>query len=140
MSDFVATKRYKTFDEINHKMPLADRERLHKEAVAELERMGYGALRKARRLTQNEIAERLQISQPSVAALEQRTDIMLSTLAKYIEALGGRLEISAVFPEASFNLAPPGSAFHEGSTRKAESKPQRRSTAAAAKKSRRKAA
>ncbi|HEX5284810.1 MAG TPA: helix-turn-helix domain-containing protein [Bryocella sp.] len=83
-------------------------------ARAVTERMGYGDLRKARKMTQVELAERLQISQPSVAALEQRSDVMLSTLAKYIEALGGRLEIQAVFPNGSFNLAPPASAFHDG--------------------------
>lgn len=83
-------------------------------ARRELERMGYSKLRKARKLTQAEIAEKLGVSQPSVAALESRTDIMLSTLARYIEALGGRLEVSAVFPNGSFNLAPPASAFHEG--------------------------
>ncbi|MGI4828538.1 MAG: helix-turn-helix domain-containing protein [Janthinobacterium lividum] len=77
------------------------------EAIAELERMGYGALRKARSLTQVELAGRLNISQASVAALEGRTDLHLSTLAKYIRALGGELEIRAVFPEATFNLEPP---------------------------------
>lgn len=110
-------------------------------ARAEIERIGYRALRKARKLTQEEIAERLDISQPSVAALERRADIMLSTLAKYIDALGGRLEIKAVFPEASFNLEPPGSVFHEGFSRTGlEVKPYRRSAAAVSKKSRRNAA
>jgi transcriptional regulator with XRE-family HTH domain len=114
-------------------------------ARAEVERMGYGALRKARKLTQTEIAEKLQISQPSVAALESRSDLMLSSLSKYIEALGGRLEINAVFPEATFNLAPPGSAFHEGFAasepeRKVSIKSFRRGNKAATKRSRSRAA
>lgn len=110
-------------------------------ARAEVERIGYGALRKARKLTQEEIAKKLDISQPSVAALERRTDIMLSTLSKYIMALGGTLEIKAVFPEGSFNLEPPGSVFHEGFDRtEPGGKPQRRSVAASPRKSRRKAA
>lgn len=58
-----------------------------KAAHEEIERIGYAALRKARSLTQAEIAEKLHISQPSVAALERRSDLMLSTLAKYVEAL-----------------------------------------------------
>lgn len=104
-------------------------------ARAESERMGYGALRKARKLTQVEIAEKLDISQPSVAALEQRSDLLLSTLAKYVEALGGHLEITAVFPEGSFNLAPPASVFDEGfgdSTPKVQIKPFKRAARKAA--------
>ncbi|HEV2577922.1 MAG TPA: XRE family transcriptional regulator [Acidobacteriaceae bacterium] len=116
-----------------------ERDRIREQAVAEVERMGYGKLRKAQNLTQVEIAERLGISQPSVAALEQRSDMMLSTLAKYIEALGGRLEISAVFPNGSFNLAPPASAFHEGFADTAGDSKQQRKTVAA-KRSRRRAA
>lgn len=115
-------------------------------ARAEIERIGYRALRKARKLTQEEIAERLDISQPSVAALERRTDVMLSTLSKYIDALGGKLEIRVVFPEGSFNLEPPGSVFHEessheGSPRSGPAvKPYRRSAPPVSKKSRRNAA
>lgn len=116
-----------------------ERERIRQQAIAEVERMGYGKLRKAQNLTQVEIAKKLGISQPSVAALEQRTDMMLSTLAKYIEALGGRLEISAVFPNGSFNLAPPASAFHDGFADMADDSKRPRKTAVA-KKSRRQAA
>lgn len=111
MAHSVAPKRYKTFDEINTKLSPEAKQRARAEAHVELARTGYVELRKARKLTQAEVAEKLQISQPSVAALEQRADIMLSTLAKYIEALGGQLEINAVFPEATFNLAPPARVF-----------------------------
>jgi transcriptional regulator with XRE-family HTH domain len=94
-------------------------------ARAEVERLGYGALRKARSLTQVEIAEKLKISQPSVAAIERRSDLMLSTLAKYIRALGGELEINAVFPEATFSLAPPVNAFLGGDADATARKPAR---------------
>ena len=56
-------------------------------------------LRKARELTQKEVADRLRIAQPQVAKLEKRTDVYLSTLARYLEATGcwlpdgGRAEI-----------------------------------------------
>jgi len=111
MAPSVSPKRYKTFDEINTKLSPETKQRIHAEAHVEIERMGYMELRKALKLTQAEVAERLQISQPSVAALEQRADVMLSTLAKYIEAMGGQLEINAVFPEATFNLTPPARVF-----------------------------
>jgi transcriptional regulator with XRE-family HTH domain len=63
--------------------------------------------RKAREQTQVELAERLGINQASVSAIENNSDLLLSTLAKYVRALGGELQLQAVFPEATFNLAPP---------------------------------
>jgi transcriptional regulator with XRE-family HTH domain len=74
--------------------------------MAELDRMGFAALRKARQQTQVELAEKLGIDQASVSAIENRSDLLLSTLAKYVRALGGDVEIRAVFPEATFNLEP----------------------------------
>lgn len=55
-------------------------------------------LREARERSQVEIAERLRIKQSSVSKLERRTDMYLSTLRGYIEAMGGELEIIARFP------------------------------------------
>src|ERR1700722_12078157 len=74
--------------------------------VRKYDRMGYAALRKARELTQVELAEKLGINQASVSAIENNSDLLLSTLAKYIRAMGGEIEIRAVFPEATFNLEP----------------------------------
>ena len=56
-------------------------------------------LRRARALTQQNLAETLHVSQPAVAKLEQRTDVYVSSLRSYIEAVGGRLRIVAEFPE-----------------------------------------
>jgi transcriptional regulator with XRE-family HTH domain len=61
---------------------------------------------KARQQTQAELADKLGIDQVSVSAIENRSDLLLSTLAKYVRALGGDVEIRAVFPEATFNLEP----------------------------------
>lgn len=69
--------------------------------------MGFAAVRKAREQTQVELAEKLGINQASVSAIENNSDLLLSTLAKYVRALGGELQLQAVFPEATFNLAPP---------------------------------
>lgn len=57
-------------------------------------------LRRARDLTQTQVARALGATQPGVSAIEHRTDIHLSTLRSYVEALGGRLEITAVFADA----------------------------------------
>ena len=67
-------------------------------------------LRRARALTQQAIGEALQVQQPAVAKLERRTDMYVSNLRSYIEALGGKLNIVAEFPErkvAITNFADP---------------------------------
>jgi transcriptional regulator with XRE-family HTH domain len=94
------------WNDLNHKVSPERREQLKRDAVAELDRLGFAALRKARKQTQVELAERLGIDQAGVSAIENRSDLLLSTLAKYVRALGGDVEIRAVFPEASFNLEP----------------------------------
>ncbi len=56
-------------------------------------------LRQAHKLTQKRMAEVLGIGQDSVSRLEQRSDLLISTLRGYIEALGGRLSLVAEFPD-----------------------------------------
>jgi len=56
-------------------------------------------LRRARELTQTKLADALQIGQGDVSKLERRTDMYVSTLASYLEAVGAHLEIRAVFPD-----------------------------------------
>lgn len=55
-------------------------------------------LRLARQFTQQEMAAILEIGQDSISRLENRDDMRLSTLRAYVEALGGKLEITACFP------------------------------------------
>jgi transcriptional regulator with XRE-family HTH domain len=67
--------------------------------------MSLAELREAKGLTQAELAARLGVSQPNVSKLEAAAAnphagaIFLSTLGGYIAALGGHLEVRAVFPE-----------------------------------------
>lgn len=56
-----------------------------------------GELRKARALTQKDVAKRLRIKQANVSKLEQRSDMMLSTLRSYVEAIGGNLDLVVYF-------------------------------------------
>jgi len=55
-------------------------------------------LRKALCRSQTEIAEKLHIKQAAVSKIEKRTDMYVSTLRSFIEAMGGSLEIVAKFP------------------------------------------
>ena len=52
-----------------------------------------------RHITQEELAAALGVRQPSVSRLEHGDDAKLSTLRAYVEALGGRLELAAVFDD-----------------------------------------
>lgn len=58
-------------------------------------------LREARALTQQAMGEVLKVRQPAVAKLERRTDMYVSNLRAYIEAMGGQLKIVAEFPQGS---------------------------------------
>ena len=62
------------------------------------EEVSLRELRRAHKLTQAKIAETLGIGQDQVSCLEQRSDLLLSTLRGYVEALGGHLTIVAEFP------------------------------------------
>ena len=61
-------------------------------------------LRAARHMTQQQLAKTLDMTQAAVSQLEQRTDIYLSTLENFVEAMGGRLEMYAVFPDGKVKL------------------------------------
>ena len=56
-------------------------------------------LRQARALTQKALGEALNVNQPAVAKLERRTDMYVSKLRAYVEAMGGELSIVARFPQ-----------------------------------------
>jgi len=56
-------------------------------------------LRRAHKLTQKKMADVLGIGQDSVSRLEQRSDLLISTLRDYVEAMGGKLSLVAEFPD-----------------------------------------
>jgi DNA-binding XRE family transcriptional regulator len=56
-------------------------------------------IRKAQKLTQEQMAKTLNIGQDSISRLEKRSDMMLSTMRSYVEAMGGSLELVARFPK-----------------------------------------
>lgn len=88
---------------IDDKIAVLDPDRRQKvedrtrELVAE--EMTIRELRKARRLTQVNVARKLGISQDGVSRIEQRSDLLLSTLRKTVEAMGGNLSLVAKFPD-----------------------------------------
>jgi len=92
---------HRPFRELTKGFTPARRARAAAKAAALREEMTLEELRKARDLSQEEISQALAVGQPAVAKLEKRTDMHISNLRRYIEALGGKLEITARFPDAS---------------------------------------
>ena len=62
-------------------------------------------LRQARGLSQKVLAEILHVQQPSIAKMEKRTDMYISTLRSHIEAMGGQLDVVARFPDGSVRIS-----------------------------------
>jgi transcriptional regulator with XRE-family HTH domain len=73
-------------------------------------------LRKARAVSQEALAEKLAVGQPAVAKLERRTDMYVSNLRRYVEALGGTLTITARFPDGAVTIADVGEVDDASST------------------------
>ena len=66
-------------------------DKVYKERLADL--------RRATGLTQTEVAHHMGVSQSGVAAIESPTDVRLSTLARYLDAIGGHCELVVEFPD-----------------------------------------
>ena len=95
---------HRPFNTLRDRMSPERRERNAEATQAMLHEMALHELRQAREKTQADVARELHVKQPAVAKLEQRADIYVSNLRRYIEALGGELEIVAKFPDASINI------------------------------------
>lgn len=90
----------KNLNEIMQNLPRDRRDKIEARA-AELivEYMTLQDVRKARELTQERMAELLGIRQDSISKLEKRTDLLLSTLRGYLNAMGGELELVVKFSD-----------------------------------------
>lgn len=88
-----------THDEMMGRLPKHRRERIATRA-AELHREieGLRALRKLTARSQEQIAQSLGIKQPSVVKMERQADLYLSTLRRFVEAAGGKLELRVELP------------------------------------------
>jgi len=86
-------------DKIRRLSPARRKKIENRAAELVAEEMTLRELRTARKLTQVRMARALGITQDSVSRLEKRSDLLLSTLRKTIEAMGGNLSLVAEFPD-----------------------------------------
>lgn len=94
----------KKFATLCAQMSAEAQDRAHAKAQTMLAEMPLNELRQARGLSQKVLAEVLQVQQPSIAKMEKRTDMYISTLRSHIEAIGGKLEVVARFPDGAVKI------------------------------------
>lgn len=95
----------KKFSELRARMSPESRARAEAKTQAMLKEMPLNELRQARGLSQKALADILHVQQPSIAKMEKRADMYLSTLRSHIEAMGGRLEVVAQFPDGAVKIS-----------------------------------
>ena len=95
----------KKFAQLRARMSTEARLRADEQAAVMLAEMPLNELRQARGLSQKMPAEVLHVQQPSIAKIEKRTDMYLSTLRSHIEAMGGELEVVARFPDGAVKIS-----------------------------------
>ena len=89
---------HRPFQELTEGFTTDRRRRVETRKRELLAEMPLHELRQALAMTQQGLADRLQVNQPAIAKLEKRTDLYISSLRSYIEAVGGQLRIVASFP------------------------------------------
>ena len=93
------------FSVLRQKMSPEAQARAGVKAQAMLAEMPLNELRQARGLSQKMLADLLHVQQPSIAKMERRTDMYLSTLRSHIEAMGGELDVIARFPDGAVKIS-----------------------------------
>lgn len=88
----------RNFRELEARMPKEAQARARAKADQMLKDMALDQLREALKLTQESLAEALHVKQAAISKVERRSDMLISTLRKIIEAMGGELEIRAILP------------------------------------------
>lgn len=94
----------KPFKHLIKKLPPKTQESIKEKINQLLAEMPLQELRQAKHLSQERLAEILSTKQANVSRLERRTDMYISTLRSYIEAMGGELDIVARFPEGEVHI------------------------------------
>jgi DNA-binding XRE family transcriptional regulator len=82
------------------------RERIATYKRAMLDALALAELRAQRGVTQQDVAGKLGVTQANISRIEHEEDLYLSTLRGYVAALGGELEVNAVFADGKVALVP----------------------------------
>lgn len=91
----------KTFNSLMSTLPAERRQRIEARADQTLVAIRLAELRKQQHVSQTQLAEKMQVSQASISQLENQGDLQLSTLMRYVHALGGKLRIEVDMPDGT---------------------------------------
>jgi predicted transcriptional regulator len=94
----------KKFQTLRESMSQGRRDKIDAMAKEMLSEMPMHALRDALQFTQQQLAEELGVNQAAISKMERRPDHLVSTLRRFIEAMGGELELKAHFPTGSVSI------------------------------------
>jgi transcriptional regulator with XRE-family HTH domain len=94
----------KKFKNLRQAMSPEAQARSHANAMEMMAALPLAGLRRARHLSQEQLAAELSVKQPAVAKMEKKADMYISTLRRFVEAMGGQLEIRAHFPEGDVKI------------------------------------
>lgn len=94
----------KPFSNLRNKMSPAAQKAASAKTQQMLKEMPLQELRQAHQMSQERLAELLSTKQANVSRMERRTDMYISTLRSYIEAMGGELDIIARFPDGEVHI------------------------------------
>lgn len=94
----------KKFQNLRDNMSQERRDKVDAMAKEMLADMPMHALRDALQFTQQQLAEELGVKQGSISKMERRPDHLVSTLRRFVEAMGGELELKAHFPTGTVSI------------------------------------
>jgi transcriptional regulator len=94
----------KPFNILRNKMSVSAQKESAEKSQKMLKEMPLQELRQALQMSQVRLAELLLTKQANVSRIERRTDMYISTIRSYIEAMGGKLDIVARFPNGEVHI------------------------------------
>ena len=94
----------KSFQNLIEKMPEECRNRVEAKKQEILTEIRLGELRQAFKLTQRQLADTLKVNQAAISKIESQSDMYISTLRRFLSAMGGELKIVAEFPHGQVTI------------------------------------
>ena len=95
----------RSFSELTKDLSPERRERIEQRKEQLRQEMTLAELRRAFSLTQDTLAKNLNVKQAEISKIENRADMLMSTLRNFVQAMGGDLEVRAVFPDRSIAIS-----------------------------------
>lgn len=92
------------FSELIEKMPPEHQAWIEERVQAELAEMALKELRQALQLTQQQLASQLEMNQAAISKMERQSDMYISTLRRFLNAMGAELKIIAHFPDRDIEI------------------------------------